>query len=128
MPRFGKRVERDRNVQVETARDVLKGLLRRGPVSLDEIGRRMGHTRGYMSRALQGLNPLRLETILEALAIAGIEPAEYFGAAAKALAPVEVKESMPSQEQIDDMVLRSLRRLGWAPVGYEERRSGAAMG
>jgi hypothetical protein len=43
---------------------------------LDEIGRRMGHTRGSMSRALRGLNPLTLETIFEALEIAGVEPRE----------------------------------------------------
>src|ERR1700704_6357084 len=76
-----------RTVAVETARGALRALLRRGSVSLDEIGRRMGHTRGSMSRALRGLNPLTLETIFEALEIAGVEPAEYFAEVAKALAP-----------------------------------------
>jgi transcriptional regulator with XRE-family HTH domain len=130
MPLSGKqKAERDRTAKVEAARGALRALLRRGPVSLDEIGRRMGHSRGYMSRALRGLNPLTVETIFEALEIAGVEPAEYFEAVAKALAPpVEAKESGPSQAQIDEMVLRTLRRLGWAPVRDEERRSGAATG
>jgi hypothetical protein len=45
---------------VEIARNVLKDMLRRSPVSLDEIGRQLGHVRGYMSRALRGANPLTL--------------------------------------------------------------------
>ena len=82
---------------METARGALRALLRRGSVSLDEIGRRMGHTRGYMSRALRGLNPLTLDTIFEALEIAGVEPAEYFAEVATALAPpVEAQNSGPS--------------------------------
>jgi hypothetical protein len=121
------KVEDDRRAMMETARDVLKGLLWRGPVSLDEIGRRMGHTRGYMSRALGGKQALTLDMMFEALEIAGVEPSEYFAALAKALAPpVGAKESGPSQAQIDEMVVRTLRRLGWAPVSDDERRSGAA--
>ena len=54
------------------ARGVLKDTLRRGPVSLDEIGRRLGHTRGYMSRALRGVNLLTIDTITGALEVAGI--------------------------------------------------------
>ena len=42
---------------MEAARGLLGALLRRGSVSLDEIGRRMVHTRGYMSRALRGPEP-----------------------------------------------------------------------
>ena len=97
---------------VETARGLLKDMLRRGPVSLDEIGRRLGHTRGYMSRALRGLNPLTIETMIGALEVAGVQPAEYFSAVAKALAP---EDTGPSQASIDEMVLRTLKRLGWSP-------------
>ena len=111
---------------METARGALRALLRRGSVSLDEIGRRMGHTRGYMSRALRGLNPLTLETIFEALDIAGVEPVEYFEDVAKALAPpVEAKDSGPSQAQIEETVLRTLRRLGWARPEDDEKKSGS---
>jgi len=116
----------DRTAAVETARGALRALLRRGSVSLDEIGRRMGHTRGYMSRALRGLNPLTLETIFEALDIAGVEPVEYFEDVAKALAPpVEAKDSGPSQAQIEETVLRTLRRLGWARLEDDEKKSGS---
>jgi len=92
---------------------------------LDEIGRRMGHTRGYMSRALRGLNPLTLDTIFEALEIAEVEPAEYFADVEKALAPpVEAKDSGPTQAQIEETVLRTLRRLGWARLDDDEKKSG----
>jgi hypothetical protein len=118
------KVEDEGTSGVEVARGVLRGLLRRGSVSLDEIGRRMGHTRGYMSRALRGMNPLTVETIFEALEVAGIEPAEYFAAVAKALAPVESRDNGPSQAQIEETVLRTLRRLGWNPAG-DEKKSGS---
>jgi transcriptional regulator with XRE-family HTH domain len=105
---------------------VLRALLRRGSVSLDEIGRKMGHTRGYMSRALRGLNPLTLETIFESLEIAGVEPVEYFTEVAKALAPpVEAKDSGPTQAQIEETVLRTLRRLGWARLEDDEKKPGS---
>jgi transcriptional regulator with XRE-family HTH domain len=85
----------------------------------------MGHTRGYMSRALRGLNPLTLDTIFEALEIAGVEPAEYFAAVAKELAPpVEAKNSGPTQAQIEETVLRTLRRLGWSRLDDDEKKSG----
>jgi hypothetical protein len=108
---------------VETARGVLKDLLLRGPVSLDEVGRRLGHTRGYMSRALRGLNPLTLDTILGALEVAGIQPADYFAAVARSLSAAEPAED-PTQARIEETVLRTLRRLGWSPPGEEERKSG----
>ena len=121
-----RKVEGDRAAAVETAQGALRALLRRGSVSLDEIGRRMGHTRGYMSRALRGLNPLTLDTIFEALEIAGVEPAEYFAEVAKALAPpVEAKNSGPTQAQIEETVLRTLRRLGWARLDDGEKKSGS---
>jgi transcriptional regulator with XRE-family HTH domain len=86
----------------------------------------MGHTRGYMSRALRGLNPLTIETIFESLEIAGVEPAEYFAEVAKALAPpMEAKDNGPSQAQIEETVLRTLRRLGWARLEDEEKKSGS---
>jgi transcriptional regulator with XRE-family HTH domain len=117
--------ETDKAAAVETARGTLRALLRRGSVSLDEIGRRMGHTRGYMSRALRGLNPLTLDTIFEALEIAGIDPAEYFAEVAKALAPpMEARNSGPTQAQIEETVLRTLRRLGWARLDDDEKKSG----
>lgn len=110
----------------ETARVVLKDLLRRGPVSLDEIGRRMGHVRGYLSRALRGANPLTLETIVGALEVAGIPPGEYFAAVARALTPVTTG-SGPSQSEIEETVLRTLLKLGWsAPPGEDERESGSS--
>lgn len=112
---------------VEIARDVLKETLRRGPLSLDEIGRRLGHVRGYMSRALRGANALTLDTMLGALEIAGIPPAEYFEAVAKALTP-PAKEDVdegPNEAQIEETVLRTLRRLGWlAGPGDSGRGSG----
>jgi transcriptional regulator with XRE-family HTH domain len=117
-----RKTEENRTAAVETARGTLRGLLRRGSVSLDEIGRRMGHTRGYMSRALRGLNPLTLDTIFEALEIADVEPAEYFAEVAKALAPpVEPTNSGPTQTQIEETVLRTLRRLGWARLDDDEK-------
>jgi hypothetical protein len=113
-------------VAAETARNVLKEMLRRGPVSLDEVGRRLGHTRGYMSRALRGTNPLTLETIVGALAVAGIQPAEYFGAVSRALAPAEAGDGGPSQAKIEETVIRTLRRLGWsAPPENDEKESGS---
>src|SRR5215475_3462685 len=125
LPGVKRKAEADRTAAVETARGALRGLLRRGSVSLDEIGRRMGHTRGYMSRALRGLNPLTLDTIFESLEIAGVEPAEYFAEVAKALAPpVEAKKSGPTQAQIEETVLRTLRRLGWARLD-DEKKSGS---
>ena len=109
-------MKKQRNPEVEAvvqvARDVLKDMLRRRPVSLDEIGRQLGHVRGYMSRALRGANPLTLETIVGALKVAGIRPADYFAAVAEALTPPDDDE-MPSQERIEATVLRTLRRLGW---------------
>ena len=69
---------------------------------MDEIGRRMGHTRGYMSRALRGLNPLTLETIFESLEIAGVEPVEYFTEVAKAL-------TLPEREDEGSARIRSRR-------------------
>jgi transcriptional regulator with XRE-family HTH domain len=98
---------------VEVARDVLKETLQRGPLSLDEIGRRMGHVRGYMSRALRGANALTLDTMTGALDEAGIDPAGYFAAVAEALRPTETDDDLPSQEQIEATVMRTLRRLGW---------------
>src|SRR5215211_3291613 len=92
---------------VEVARNVLKETLLRGPLSLDEIGRRMGHVRGYMSRALRGANPLTLETIIGALEAAELPPADYFAAVAKALSPPEGEDG-PSQAQIEETVLRTL--------------------
>ncbi|HEX3525487.1 MAG TPA: hypothetical protein VH988_00340 [Thermoanaerobaculia bacterium] len=109
----------------DVARGVLKDTLRQGPVSLDEIGRRLGHTRGYMSRALRGVNPLTIDTITGALEVAGIEPSEYFAAVAKALAPPVADDAGPSQAKIEETVLRTLRRLGWAPPGDDERKSGS---
>jgi len=121
-----RRAQRETRSTVEVARDVLKDTLLRGPVSLDEIGRRMGHVRGYMSRALRGANPLTLETIIGALEAAGLPPADYFAAAAKALSPPEPEEDDgPSQAQIEETVLRTLRRLGWLnPPGEEKKGSG----
>jgi len=106
---------------VEVARDVLKDTLLRGPVSLDEIGRRMGHVRGYMSRALRGANPLTLETIIGALEAAELPPADYFAAVAKALSPPEGEDG-PSQAQIEETVLRTLRRLGWLNAPGEDKK------
>lgn len=103
---------------VEVARNVLKDMLRRSPVSLDEIGRRLGHVRGYMSRALRGANPLTLETIVGALVAAGLKPADYFAAVADALTPDD--DEMPSQERIEATVLRTLRRLGWLDTPGEK--------
>ena len=126
LPGVKRKEEADRTAAVETARGALRALLRRGSVSLDEIGRRMGHTRGYVSRALRGLNPLTLDTIFEALEIAGVEPAEYFAEVAKALAPpVEAQNSGPTQAQIEETVLRTLRRLGWARLDDDEKKSGS---
>ena len=111
----------------ETARSVLKEMLLRGPVSLDEIGRRMGHTRGYMSRALRGANPLTLETAIEALEVAGLQPADYFSAVARALTPAAAGDGGPSQARIEETVLRTLRRLGWlVPPLDDERESGSS--
>lgn len=110
---------------VETARNVLKEMLRRGPVSLDEIGRRLGHVRGYMSRALRGANPLTIDTIISALEVADIKPADYFAAVAKALTPPEKEDEGPNEAQIEETVLRTLRRLGWlAGPGDSGRGSG----
>jgi transcriptional regulator with XRE-family HTH domain len=120
------KVEIDGKSTVETARGVLKDVLRRSPISFDEIGRRMGHTRGYISRALGGINPLTLETIIQALEVGGIAPADYFAAVAKALTPVKAEDRGPSQAQIEETVLRTLRRLGWAPVDDDERNSGSS--
>lgn len=106
-----------------TARGVLKNMLRLGPVSLDEIGRRLGHTRGYMSRALRGTNPLTLETIVGALEVAGLQPAEYFAAVAKALSPAEFEDGGPSQARIEETVLRTLRRLGWSATPIDDERA-----
>src|SRR5215475_8872508 len=114
LPCVKRKVEGDRTAAVEAARGTLRALLRRGPVSLDEIGRRLGHTRGYMSRALRGLNPLTIDTIAAALEVAGIQPADYFAAVARALAPVDVGDGGPSQARIEETVLRTLRRLGWS--------------
>ncbi|HYU35254.1 MAG TPA: hypothetical protein VEW48_24135 [Thermoanaerobaculia bacterium] len=106
---------------VEVARDVLKDTLKRGPVSLDEIGRRLGHVRGYMSRALRGVNPLTIETIVGSLEVAGINPADYFAAVAEALTPPEDDDAV-SQAQIEKTVLRTLRRLGWLEADEGEKR------
>lgn len=119
-----RQTQRETGSAVEVARDVLKDTLLRGPASLDEIGRRMGHVRGYMSRALRGANPLTLETIIGALEAAGLPPADYFAAVAKALSPPE-GEDEPSQAQIEETVLRTLRKLGWLnPPGDDKRGSG----
>ena len=98
--------------EVEIAREVLKDTLKRSSVSLDEIGRRMGHVRGYMSRALRGANPLTIETIIGSLKAAGLSPADYFAAVADALTPPEDDEAL-DQARIEETVLRTLRRLGW---------------
>ena len=112
---------------IETARDVLKDVLRRGPLSLDEIGRRMGHTRGYLSRALRGSNPLTLDTIIQALEVSGIPPAEYFSAVARALTPAAAGDGGPSQARIEETVIRTLRKLGWsAPPEDDEKESGSS--
>jgi hypothetical protein len=105
------------------ARVVLKDMLRRRPVSLDEIGRRLGHARGYMSRALRGANALTLDTIVGALEVAEIAPADYFAAVADALTP---DDALPSQEQIERTVLRTLRRLGWMEGPGNRGSSGGA--
>ena len=106
----------------EVARDVLKDMLRRGPISLDEIGRRMGHVRGYMSRALRGANPLTLETIVGALEVAGVAPADYFAAVARALERPEEEDVGPSDARIEETVLRTLRRLGWLNSPSDDKR------
>lgn len=81
--------------------------------------------RGYMSRALRGANALTLETMIGALEVAGIDPADYFAAVAKALTPPERDDEGPSQDQIEATVLRTLRRLGWLDVpGDSGRGSG----
>jgi hypothetical protein len=107
---------------IQVARDVLKDMLRKGPVSLDEIGRRMGHVRGYMSRALRGANSLTLDTMIDALEVAGMNPADYFEAVAEALRPPESDDDLPSEEQIERTVLRTLRRLGWLEGPRESGR------
>ena len=112
----------ERTPAAELARSVLKDMLRRGAVSLDEIGRRLGHTRGYMSRALRGVNPLTLETIVGALEVAGIAPADYFAAVARELAPVVLLVDGPTQARIEETVLRTLRRLGWTDGSEEDER------
>lgn len=112
---------------IEIARDVLKEVLRRGPLSLDEIGRRMGHTRGYLSRALRGANPLTLDTVIQTLEVSGIPPAEYFAAVARELSPLPAVDGGPSQARIEETVIRTLRKLGWsAPPGDEEKKSGSS--
>ena len=82
--------------------------------------------RGYMSRALRGANSLTLDTIIEALELAGIDPADYFAAVAEALTPPEPDDELPSEEQIEKTVLRTLRRLGWlegpGEIGRGSRR------
>jgi len=111
---------------VDTAKRVLKETLQGSPVSLDEIGRRMGHTRGYMSRALRGINPLTIDTIVEALELAQLRPADYFAAVAKALAPESATDTGTSQARIEEVVLRTLRRLGWVgQLADEEPASGS---
>jgi hypothetical protein len=107
---------------VLTARAVLKDTLRRGTVSLDEIGRRLGHARGYMSRAFRGINPLTIETIIEALVAAGLRPADYFAALAKALAPAEADEDRLTQAKVEEIVLRTLRRFGWLGLPFDDER------
>jgi hypothetical protein len=102
-------------------------MLLQGPVSLDEIGRQLGHTRGYMSRALRGAPPLTLETMIGALEVAGIAPADYFAAVAKALSPPEGDDG-PNQAQIEETVLRTLRRLGWLNPPGEDKKSGTSSG
>jgi hypothetical protein len=107
---------------VLTARAVLKDTLRRGQVSFDEIGRRLGHTRGYVSRALKGINPLTIDTIIEALEAAELRPADYFTALAKALGPTEAEDGGPTQAKIEETVLRTLRRLGWLGLPFDDER------
>ncbi len=106
---------------VEIARDILKDTLKRGTVSLDEIGRRLGHVRGYMSRALRGANPLTIDTIIGSLEVAGINPADYFAAVADALTPAEDDEAL-NQARIEETVLRTLRRLGWLEAAEAGKR------
>ncbi len=109
---------------VEVARDVLKDALKRGPISLDEIGRRLGHVRGYMSRALRGTNPLTIETIVGSLEVSGLNPADYFAAVAKALTPPEDEDAI-NEARVEETVLRTLRRLGWLESpGGAKRGSG----
>ena len=126
LPFVRHKVKDEKKSAATTAREVLKDSLKRSPISFDEIGRRMGHTRGYISRALGGAHPLTMETIVEALEAAGIEPVDYFAAVTKALTPAEGRDSGPSQAQIEETVLRTLRRLGWAPVDDDERGSGSS--
>jgi hypothetical protein len=45
---------------------------------------------------------------------------------AKALAPsVEAQNSGPTQAQIKETVLRTLRRLGWSRLDDDEKKSGS---
>ena len=126
LPFVRHKVEDETKSAATTAREVLKDSLKRSPLSFDEIGRRMGHTRGYLSRALGGNHPLTIETIVKALEVAGIEPVDYFAALVKALTPAEARDRGPTQAQIEETVLRTLRRLGWATDDDDERGSGSA--
>lgn len=121
--------------EVERLLNVLRTAMRMLGVANRDIEKKLGVSPSYLSRLFSGTIDLKVEHLLDIVTAAGLKPAEFFHLAYPQL-PVPESEAMqrlnrlvqdfqqlqrpageaskpagPSQEEIEEMMRNSLRRL-----------------
>lgn len=93
----------------EQVRSALKAEVRRRDVRQVDLEERLGRSHGYFSHLFGGRLTLTMEGVLEVLLAIGADPGEFF---ASVFGPAS-----PGPEDIEETVLRALRRYGYGPKG-----------
>lgn len=104
--------------RTERIRSALKAEVRRQDFRQAELEALLGRSHGYFSHLFAGRLALSMEGLLEVLLAIGSDPAEFF---ASALSPEGKAKSPRSTEEIEAIVLRTLKRHGYASGGEAEK-------
>jgi transcriptional regulator with XRE-family HTH domain len=119
------------NSEVERLLTVFRTAMRILGITNRDVEKKLGVSPSYLSRLFSGTIELKVEHIMELVAAIGLEPAEFFHLAYPRLpepgsdsaqrlrqtlrdlqpASPEPRAGVPTQDEIDQMLMKSLRKL-----------------
>jgi transcriptional regulator with XRE-family HTH domain len=119
------------NSEVERLLTVFRTAMRILGITNRDVEKKLGVSPSYLSRLFSGTIELKVEHVMELVAAIGLEPAEFFHLAYPRLpepgsdsaqrlrqtlrdlqpASPEARPGVPTQDEIDQMLMKSLRKL-----------------
>jgi transcriptional regulator with XRE-family HTH domain len=119
------------NSEVERLLTVFRTAMRILGITNRDVEKKLGVSPSYLSRLFSGTIELKVEHVMELVAAIGLEPAEFFHLAYPRLpepgsdsaqrlrqtlrdlqpASPEARPGAPTQDEIDQMLMKSLRKL-----------------